>query len=391
MTRTLNALKPAYDVIVVGARVAGASTAMLLARGGLDVLLVERAARGADTLSTLALMRGGALQLVRWGLLDAIAATGTPKIQTTTFHYDGVPLEIHIKPRDGVDALYAPRRTVLDPLLSDAAVAAGADVVWQTRVTDLVRDRRGRVTGVVLQDATLSQRTASASLVIGADGVMSTIARATQARIYRSGPHASAVIFTLVPGLALSGYHWHFVKDAAAGVIPTNNGDVLVFGSVTRDRFLRELRFDLPTGLHHILNEVAPSLATQVRALGTHGPIRGFAGHAGFFRQSWGPGWALVGDAGYFKDPLTAHGITDALRDAELLARAVQSGTETALDEYQVIRDTLSLPLFEITDEIASYAWSMSRLQSLHTKMSEEMTREARYLRDLTSPVELHS
>ena len=386
MTRTLDDLKPSYDAVVVGARVAGASTALLLARGGLDVLLVERGVRGSDTLSTLALMRAGALQLSRWGLLDAVRAAGTAPIQTTTFHYDGVPLEIKIKPRDGVDALYAPRRTVLDPLLSDAAAAAGADAVWQTRVTELLQGRHGRVAGVVLQDRHGKKRQVFAPMVVGADGVMSTIAKLTDARVYRTGPHASGGIFTLVPDLAVSGYHWHFVKDAAAGVIPTNDGDVLVFASLARERFLRECRFDLAGSFHRILNDVAPVLAAQVRTSGTKGPFRGFAGQTGFFRQAWGPGWALVGDAGYFKDPLTAHGITDALRDAELLARAVQAGTDTALDEYQAIRDTLSLPLFEITDEIASYAWSIPRLQSLHTLMSDEMTRETMYLRDLTSP-----
>src|SRR6185436_10141758 len=105
-------------------------------------------------------------------------------------------------------------------------------------------------------------------------------------------------------------------------------------------------------------------------------PHRGFAGHPGFLRPAWGHGWALVGDAGYFKDPITAHGITDALRDAELLAHAVERGTDAALAEYQSLRDDLSLRLFDITDEIASFSWDMRRLQTLHKALSDEMARE---------------
>jgi hypothetical protein len=167
MARSLTDLKPSYDAIVVGARCAGAATALLLARRGLDVLLLEQGARGADTLSTLALMRGGVLQLARWGLLDAIRDAGTPAIRTTTFHYDGEPVAIRIKPRDGVDALYAPRRTLLDPLLADAAEAAGAQVVYGVRCADLVRDDHGRVRGVVVEGRDRVPRPVAAGIVIG--------------------------------------------------------------------------------------------------------------------------------------------------------------------------------------------------------------------------------
>jgi flavin-dependent dehydrogenase len=143
------------------------------------------------------------------------------------------------------------------------------------------------------------------------------------------------------------------------------------------------LRLDLEGGFFRVLDEVMPSLAGTIRRLAHRTPFRGFAGREGYIRQASGPGWALVGDAGYFKDPLTAHGITDALRDAELLARAVITGTDAALAEYQAIRDHLSRRLFEITDEIASYEWTLPRLQDLHKAMSDEMAREAHYLRDL--------
>jgi menaquinone-9 beta-reductase len=376
-------LKSRYDAVVVGARVAGAATALLLARSGLDVLLVEQGVRGADTTSTLALMRGGVLQLAQWGLLDAVRASGTPAIRTTTFHYGDRPIEIRIKPRDGVDALYAPRRTVLDRLLADAAAAAGADVVYRVRFKDLVRDAGGRVSGVVLEDSDRTVRRVSAGIVIGADGLGSTVARRVGAEPYRTGPHASAVIYGFVAGLDVEGYHWHFAPGVSAGAIPTTGGEVLVFASMPRERFVREARLDLPGTFQAVLDAAAPSLGAAVRLVPPRAPLRGFGGHHGIFRPAWGPGWALVGDAGYFKDPLTAHGITDALRDATLVARAVIAGSDQALAEYQTVRDELSVGLFDVTDAIASFGWDMARLQALHKTMSDEMAREVLYLRGL--------
>jgi putative flavoprotein involved in K+ transport len=371
-----------YDAVVVGGRCAGAGTAMLLARGGMDVLLVEQGTWGADTLSTLALMRGGVLQLARWGLIDKVRAARTPAIRTTTFHYGRNEVRIAIKPRDGVDALYAPRRTVLDPLLADAAQAAGADVRYRTRLVSLERDRDGRVSGVTIESG--RERThVTAGIVIGADGLHSTVAKQVGAEPYRRGAHASSVIYAVWSGLEIDGYHWHYAPGVSAGVIPTTGGDVLVFASAPRDRFMRELRHDLNAGFRAVVAAAAPDLAAALRTAVPRGPLRGFAGHEGLLRPAWGPGWALVGDAGYFKDPLTAHGITDALRDAELLAGAVLAGGDAALAAYQSTRDDLSWRLFGITDEIASFNWDMPRLQSLHQAFSEEMARETLHLRAL--------
>ena len=375
-------LKSAYDVVVVGGRCAGAAAAMLLARQGLDVLLVEQAPRGTDTTSTLALMRGAVMQLSRWGLLDGVRAAGTPKIQKTTFHYGGDPVEIAIAPRDGVDALYAPRRTVLDPLLADAAAAAGADVAYGFRFRDVLTDRRGRVSGAVVEDDTRAVRRVAAGLVVGADGLGSPVARRVGAEAYRVGAFAGAVIYGFVPGLDVEGYHWHYAPGVSAGAIPTGGGEVLVFASLPRERFL-QLRGDPSAAYFHVLENAAPRLAAALRIAPPRLPLRTFAGHVGQFRRASGPGWALVGDAGYFKDPLTAHGMTDALRDATLLARAVEKGTDAALAEYQAVRDALSDRLFEITDEIASFSWDMARAQQLHRELSEAMAQEVRYLRDV--------
>src|SRR5215831_12691096 len=125
---TPRSFEPRYDAVIIGARCAGAATALLLARSGAKVLVVDRQAYGSDTMSTHALMRGAVLQLNRWGLIPEIAAAGTPAIRSTTFHYGGEAFRVALKPDHGVECLFAPRRTVLDRLLVDAAREAGAEV-----------------------------------------------------------------------------------------------------------------------------------------------------------------------------------------------------------------------------------------------------------------------
>ncbi len=368
-------LDPRFDVVVVGARAAGAATAMLLARRGLRVLAVDRGAYGSDTLSTHALMRAGVLQLGRWGLLDRIEAEGTPRVRRTVFHYEDEVVDIPIKPRDGVPALFAPRRTVLDRVLVDAAVEAGAAVRHRVRVADVVRGASGRVGGVILQDAEGVSRV-RADLVIGADGLRSTVASLVDAPFTRRGRHASANVYGYWSGLEVDGYHWYWRRDSAAGAIPTNGGQVLLFAGVSPRRFADEMRADVPGYYRRLLEEAAPELAARLQEARLVGRLHGFPGQAGYLRRPWGPGWALVGDAAYFKDPITAHGISDALRDAELLARAVEAGRDAALADYEAARDALSTGLLEVTDQIASLEWDNAELKSLHLTLSDEMKRE---------------
>jgi flavin-dependent dehydrogenase len=379
----LTDVKPSYDAVVVGARCAGAATAMLLARQGLDVLVVERSPYGSDTLSTHALMRGGVLQLRRWGLLDAVEAAGTPAVRTTSFHYGEREVAIPIKPRDGVDALYAPRRTVLDALLADAARRDGADLVHGVRLVDLLRTPAGRVAGVLVQDRDRTVRTVRAGIVIGADGASSTVARLTGAPRYRTGAHAGGVVYGYWSGLDVRGYHWHFRPGVSAGVIPTNDGLTCVFAATPAARFMNEVRVDLEAGYRRVLQETSAEVAASILGASRIGPLRGFAGQPGFVRESLGPGWALVGDAAYFKDPITAHGITDALRDAELLARAIARGSNQALAEYQSTRDDLSEDVFRVSDDIASFEWDLASLEESHLTLSRAMNREVAWLAQL--------
>jgi flavin-dependent dehydrogenase len=364
-----------YDAIVVGARCAGAATAMLLARRGLRVLALERQAYGSDTLSTHALMRAGVLQLHRWGLLKGLADAGTPDIRWTSFHYGDEETAVPIKPRDGVDALYAPRRTLLDRLLVDAARAAGAEVEHRVRVVDLRRNPGGRVSGVVAErDGQATE--IGAGIVIGADGLRSTVARLVEAEVEHAGRHATGVVYGYWTGLELGHTHWYYRERVGVGAIPTNDGAACIFAGCSGLRFRDEIRSDIVAGHGRLLEECAPELAAELRPDRQLGRHFAFTGAAGFLRQSFGDGWALVGDAGYFRDPITAHGMTDALRDAELLARAVEAGTERELARYQEQRDELALELHDISDRIASFEWTLDEVRDMHLALSREMNRE---------------
>ncbi len=369
-----------YEVIVVGARCAGAATAMLLARAGRRVLLVDRARAGADTLSTHALMRGGVLQLYRWGLLDEIVGAGTPPVHTVVFDYPDGRVPIPIKPSPGVEALYAPRRTLLDGVLVDAARAAGAEVRFEVSVTDLVRDGSS-VTGVALRDADGTSEV-QADLVVGADGIRSTIARLVDAATTRSGESANAVIYSYWKGVETAGYEWFYRPGFATGVIATNDS-TLTFSVIPPERFRAKATGDLEGALHATLTEHAPEILERLKSGERIERLRGFAGATGFIRRPWGKGWALVGDAAYYKDPITAHGITDALRDAELLARAIVTGGDAALAGYESERDRISHELFDLTDQIASRDWTMDEVKQLLVQMSASMADEVDVLERL--------
>ena len=375
-------LQPHYDVVIIGARCAGAATALLLARSGAKVLLVDRQAYGTDTMSTHALMRGAVLQLNRWGLLRRVVAAGTPAIRSTTFHYGDEAIRVDIKPDHGVDCLFAPRRTILDPLLVDAARAAGAEVRHGIALSELQFAPSGRVIGASLRDQTGASMFVRSGIVIGADGRQSTVAKLVNANAYVEGSDASAIVFGYYEHLNLDGLHWHFARNVAAGVIPTNNG-YCVFAAVPAQRFATAFRGDVTGGFLRVLEANSPELRADVERSSPIGRLRGFGGTRGWLRRCHGAGWALVGDAGYFKDPLTAHGITDALRDAELLSRAVAIGSTQALEAYQHERDSLSLPFLRITDDIASFSWSLDQVKELHVQLSAVMKAEASHFAGL--------
>jgi len=367
------------DAIVVGARCAGAATAMLLARSGARVVLVDKGAYGTDMLSTHALMRAAVLQLDRWGVLPDIVASGTPPIRSTTFCYSESEATVPIEPKYGVTALYAPRRTVLDRLLVDAAFKSGVDIRYGVRVDSVKVDTRGRVIGIGAVEGG-RRREIDADIVVGADGLHSTIARQVRAPRIVEGRHATGVLYGYWEGLSADEYRWWFKPGVSMGSIPTNDGAACVFVSVPAARFRDEIRGNAALAYTRLIWQISRRFAARLHDSVRVEPVRGFGGHRGFIKRGSGPGWALVGDAGYFKDPSTAHGITDAFRDAELLARAIMQGTTAAFAEYEQTRLDLSRTLLEVTDKVASLAWTDEEVQSLHRAFSAEMSREMRLL-----------
>jgi flavin-dependent dehydrogenase len=295
---------------------------------------------------------------------------------------------VDIRPAPHVDALCAPRRTLLDRLLVDAALEAGVDVRFETTLTGLRRAADGRVVGIEGRDVYGRPLRARAPITIGADGVRSTVAQQVGALTYAQARHSSAMVVGYLGGVEADGYQWLYAPGASAGIIPTNDGEVCVWVGTPSTTFATQRRRP-DHGFHEVLRAVAPDWADRVAAGQRHGPIRAFAGLRGYVRQPWGRGWALVGDASHFKDPLTAHGMTDALRDAELLARAVVdvarggASEEQALAGYQDTRDRLSRDLFAVADRVAAYDWEMDELRTLLLDVSKAMRAEVAHLMDL--------
>ena len=353
-----------YDAIIVGARAAGSPTAMLLARKGHRVLLVDRATFPSDTLSTHYIHQPGVARLRRWGLLDRVIATGCPPSRGLTFDVGPFALSGTPPPSDGVVEGYAPRRTVLDALLLEAAAEAGAEVRTRFPVDELVYED-DTVVGIKSGGAVERAR-----IVIGADGRNSFVARAVQAPEYDARPGLACAYYT----------YWGGIDGGDVELYP-REGLMVMGGAAThddlkivivfwpRDEF-HAVRADIERSFQDALS-LAPPLAERLAAGERADRFYGVGELPFWYRKPYGPGWALVGDAGYHKDPITAQGITDAFRDAELLADALDAGftgarpLDEALAGYERTRNEATRGLYELTYEFASLAPPSSEQQAL--------------------------
>jgi flavin-dependent dehydrogenase len=273
---------------------------------------------------------------------------------------------------------------LLDSTLVDAAREAGATVLHGHTLVRLARGRGGRVCGATVLDADGNALAITADLVVGADGIGSTVARLVEPETLLEARHATALIFGYFQHIDLAGYHWWYRPGVGAGAIPTNGGRHCVFAAMPPGRLWNgPWRDDRRAAFDAVLGEADTALAASLAGARPDERLHVFAGRKGYMRQAFGPGWALVGDAGYFKDPLTAHGISDALRDAELLANAAAGGTTAHFEEYAETRDALSLPLFEVSDAIAALDWDLDQLGALHQRLNLAMKREVEHLATL--------
>jgi flavin-dependent dehydrogenase len=338
-----------YDVIVVGARCAGAPTAMLLARKGYRVLLADRATFPSDSMRAHLIRGGGSACLARWGLLDRVLATNCPPVCRTVLDLGDGPLSQPAAAREGFPVLCCPRRFVLDALLLDAAAEAGAVVEAGCLVEELLWEN-DRVVGVRARTKR-GPASARARLVVGADGQHSFVARSVGAPSYRSAtPAMSCCYYSYFADLPLEAAEIAYVADRFLAAVPTNAGLALVAVAAPIDEF-PAFRGDIAASFYQSFDR-APWLQERVLVGRRVERWRGTADVPNFFRRSHGPGWALVGDAAHHQDPITAQGISNAFIGAELLAEAIDAGlggalplTE-ALAGYERQRNEAALPIY---------------------------------------------
>jgi 2-polyprenyl-6-methoxyphenol hydroxylase-like FAD-dependent oxidoreductase len=347
-----------YDAIIVGARCAGAPTAMLLARRGFKVLLVDKATFPSDTISTHILWPHGAEILGRWGLLQSLAGTGiSPICRWMTF--DVGPFALRGTIPDANDGMggFCPRRTVLDSLLVNAAAVAGAEVREGFAVDDLLMSN-DIVVGIRGHAKGRAPVEEQARIVIGADGVNSFVARAVRAREYDLRPVAACAYYSYFSGVRQEDIELYVRDGFAFGGAPTNDGVHLVMVNWPARQF-SAVRTDIE-GHVWLALEAASDFVARVREGRREEKWYGTAGVPGFFRKPYGTGWALVGDASYNRDPITAQGISDAFIDAAMLAEALAvwlsgGGTfEELLAAHESARNERVRPMYEFTTQLAA-------------------------------------
>ena len=356
-----------YDAIVVGARCAGAPTAMLLARHGPRVLLVDRSTFPSDTLSTLVIQPHGVAALRRWGLLDSVMSTGCPPIGQYTFDFGPAVVTGRPRPIDGSAFGVAPRRTVLDKILVDAAAAAGAEVREAFTVEeflfedDAVVGVRGHVDGG-------SEIVERARIVIGADGHNSRLARAVDAERYHDKPVLENAFYTYWRDLPVDHMTTVLRGDRGIAAIPTNDDLTLLLVGCPFAQ-AAEFRSDVEANYFEALAR-EPQWADRVAGATRVERFTG-GGVPNFYRKPYGPGWVLVGDAGYTKDPVTAQGIANAFVDAERVADALgavwagAASFDDAMRRCQSERDTATLPMYEFTTQLAALEPPPPEMQEL--------------------------
>ncbi len=352
-----------HDVVVVGARVAGAASAMLLARMGHDVVLVDRADLPSDTISTHQIARTGVLALRRWGLLDEVLASGAPALREVTFHADGESVTRIVKDRFGVDHLVAPRRYILDAILADAAVRAGATLRTGVTVGGLHINDLGRATGVYGRDRDGGPVDIDARFVIGADGLNSRVARSVGAGFVVDRGTGGSARYAYYRGVPWSGIEFYTGHRCLAGIFPTNDGEACIWICTpeTDARAARRSEGSTAAAFEAQLRRGAPALADRLRAAHRTSPVSGMLRTPNHVRRAYGDGWALVGDAGFHRDTVTGHGISDAFRDSEFLAAALDGALRgetrdlTALAGYQSRRDQALQEVFDLTCALVTY------------------------------------
>jgi flavin-dependent dehydrogenase len=382
-----------YDVVIVGARCAGAGLALLLARRGMKVALLDRDEFPSDTLSGHYLHQSAVARLGHWGLRSGLDQLGCPALPSMLLDLDGVVLEGAPLPADGERFAYCPRRYVFDAWLLEQARIAGAMVHTGVRVDGLVCDE-DRVTGVAGRSRAGERLEWAARLVVGADGMQSTVARLVGARMDEQRPSHGCSYYTYWEGLDLGRAELYLRGDGVrrfAVAVPTNDGATTICVSWPSDEHDR-LRGDLSNAYLDTLRAM-PQLWDKLAGARRIDRLQGCIKNPNFIRQSAGAGWALIGDAGCHKDPITAQGMGDALRDAELLADAIAMADGRVLDAasraYEAARNRIVTPMFDYTCELAQLRSPPPEVRALALAMQGQPDAVSRFFGVMAGSVEL--
>jgi flavin-dependent dehydrogenase len=381
-----------YDIIVVGGRCAGSPTAMLLSRKGYRVLLVDRAAFPSDTMSSHFVHVPGVAQLERWGLRDKVVASNCPPVRSICLNLGLFSLTGFFPPLDGIDTAYGPRRVVLDKILTEAAVDAGAEL-REEFTTEEVLFEDGQVTGIRGRTRSGANVTEKARFVIGADGLHSRVAHAVGAPKYQEKPTVTCAYYTYWSGVSVNGAELYPRENRFIVAFPTNDNLVCNLIQWPKESF-PAVRADIEGQFLKAL-ELAPELAERIRGGSRAERFVGTVDVPNFFRKPYGPGWALVGDAGYHKDPNMAQGISDAFRDAETLANAVDRGfsgrqpLEDALAEYERQRNACAMPAFELNFRFATLQPPPPEMQALFRALRNNQAQTNRFIGALSGTVSI--
>jgi flavin-dependent dehydrogenase len=348
------------DVVIVGTRCAGTAAAIAFARAGRRVIGLDSSSFPSDTLSTHLLWSSGVFELRQLGALERVRALGAPPLTTGMAAGAGHVVAAPFTPYGGIDYSMCVRRVGLDAALVDTARKAGADLREQVRVDELLWDD-GRVRGVRYHDRDGTSHEIRARLVVGADGRRSTVAKLVgTAAPYRRSASGRACFY---------GY-WEDTGDHDRSVaaqwragrllgtaFPCDDGLVLCLIQPPADTAPRGV-VRIEQSYRDMIGRI-PGLATRLAGSTLRGRIRSAVDIASYFRRSSGPGWALPGDAGHFKDPVTAQGIRDALRYGRLLGEATAHVLDdpVALDrrlaEWELRREADCLEIYQYTNRLA--------------------------------------
>ncbi len=376
-----------FDVIVVGARCAGSPLATLLARAGLKVCVLDRARFPSEVPSTHMLHPAGVAILDRLGVLGKVLATGAPPLEHGSFHFDDVRVEGGPAVLGSFGAPWlCVRRVTLDSLLVEMAEESGAEVRTETKVVGLVADN-GVVRGVRTEAGSLT-----AALVVGADGPRSAVARFAGAREYHVTEPGRFASWAYFEGTSEPQARARLGKVGDIGFLgmPTDNG-LFMAGVGLSMSTLPAYMADIDRGLNGNLGQI-DELSQVLGSARRVGPVRVMSRWRGYFREAAGPGWALIGDAGHFKDFTPAQGMSDALRQAERMAPAIEAGlgegsVADRLDTWWKWRDDDAWEMYWFASQIGAPGPNPRMVNEMMRGLSHERDGAEKFLRVLNHDV----